>query len=1367
MPAGFALDNDTTVLAGDIEPTDYYFDASIENDTGDGSISNPYKTLTSSRIMDDSNIHLADGEYNLDRISYVENVNIMGSSPDRTIISFYGKAFDLSGSFTLTNVTLVGLSIDVNDQNLTTTNVIFKDFSSSSLSPVMADGGFVNITNSTFRDNSASKGGAIFMDGGKLHVTDSLFINNNADKRGGAISCDATFAEIHNSKFENDSCSKEAGGAIYLEDAFLIMNNIEINNCYAPFGGAIAALDSELNLTGFKSRNNRAKFYGGSVYSIYHTFIIVNSTLINNTAEMGGALFADGVGSFHIHDNVFINNTADIGSGVYSRISDFYYDSIYDKHLNNSFENNDVFETDSLNMTFVDGDYMFVKLNSSDSQGILPSRYDLRDLGQVTSVKDQGNGGNCWAFSSLAALESAILKATNETFDLSEANMKNLMSYYSTYGWVMPTNDGGYSKMALGYLTGWLGPVNESDDVYDAKSLLSPLLKSILHVQNIVFLKRDNYTDNDAIKKAIMEYGALSTSIYWSSSYLKGNSFYYNGNSGANHAVAIVGWDDNYDKSNFKNTPEGNGAWIIKNSHGTKSGDKGFFYVSYYDTKMVQPGTASTFAFILNNTIQYDKIYQYDVQGMTDYFLNTTNTVWYKNKFTATTDEYLAAVSTYFGKTVDWNLSVYVNDALKSTKSGKSNPGYYTFDLNNLISLKEGDVFEIVFMITADGDVGVPISEYISLNTETYREGISFISHDGNSWVDFYYLEGTYPDHSYESQVACIKAFTLFDKINSNVNINVLYNRINNVSTIVANVFDEWGNIARNGSVEFTVDGRKYASPVVGGKATMNYNLDSELHNISAVFTGSDYNPSNSSVQFRKPSKFDVSFAIDDIEFGNDLIAQINIHDSFGNIIIDYVCLRVGNLICNLTVGDDKYYRLPFNLDNGVYEAEISGNGFESRKVNFTVFKSSADLNLNVITLYSNASVILSLSSKYNETVTFEIFGRNTTVRLENGQATLNYEDLACGNYVVKAYLSDNYENNFQTSDFKIDYMNTTLTVSDMTTYYYSGGEFNIKLLDGNSKPVSNRYVKVHVNGKTTTCRTDKNGNAIYEAYLENGIHDIDVEFIGDEYYVSSHASAKITVLTSIILISDLTKTYGSSYSFKLLDTFGNPLKKYLISVEFAGENVFVESDSNGVFSLDIDKKAGSYKLVIVNPVNNEEISKTIKVVSRITENKAVTMYCGAGKDYTVKVFDDDGNIAKGVSVTFKINGKTYTRTTNSNGYASFRLNLNPATYTITATYKGFTVSNKIVIKPTLIMSAKTVKKSKTFKYTVKLLDKNGKILKNKKVTVKFRGKTYSAKTSSKGIASFNVKALSKTGKFTLTASYGTAKMSKTITIKK
>ena len=136
----------------------------------------------------------------------------------------------------------------------------------------------------------------------------------------------------------------------------------------------------------------------------------------------------------------------------------------------------------------------------------------------------------------------------------------------------------------------------------------------MFHIQNIVFLKRDNFTDNNAIKEAILKYGAVATKMYYSTSYLKDDlNYYYNGIIGCNHAVCIVGWDDNYSKNNFKKTPQGNGAWIVKNSWGNSSGHGGYFYVSYYDTKFAQIGkNDASYTFILNDTVKHDKIYQYD-----------------------------------------------------------------------------------------------------------------------------------------------------------------------------------------------------------------------------------------------------------------------------------------------------------------------------------------------------------------------------------------------------------------------------------------------------------------------------------------------------------------------------------------------------------------------------------------------------------------------------------------------------------------------------------------------------------------------------------------------------------------------------------
>ena len=84
-----------------------------------------------------------------------------------------------------------------------------------------------------------------------------------------------------------------------------------------------------------------------------------------------------------------------------------------------------------------------------------------------------------------------FLKAINKTYDLSEENMKNIMASFSDYGWSIDVNMGGYDEMAIGYLTGWLGPVHDSDDKFDDNGALSPLLNSLLHVQNVVFIKRE------------------------------------------------------------------------------------------------------------------------------------------------------------------------------------------------------------------------------------------------------------------------------------------------------------------------------------------------------------------------------------------------------------------------------------------------------------------------------------------------------------------------------------------------------------------------------------------------------------------------------------------------------------------------------------------------------------------------------------------------------------------------------------------------------------------------------------------------------------------------------------------------------------
>ena len=1549
------MDNDTVVIDANPNSNDYYFDANLDNDNGDGSIYNPYKALTAKRMGSNSIIHLADGEYELDGVSYANNVTIEGTNPEKTIISFNGIGFDLGGSLTLSNVKLLNLGITASSYNFTATNTIFTGFSSSS-NNILSSRSNVILTNCSFIDNSANRGGAIYMTGGKLTISDSLFKDNNAVLYGGAIACeDDTVLEIYNSRFMNDYSKNDAGGAIYLINSELISKNLQINNCSATIGGAIVSLNSKLSFNNFTSKNNKAKYNGGAIYAIYNSFSIVGSTLINNTASYGGAIFAEGVEDFRINNNNFIDNTANEGDAVYSLLSDFYYDSLYDGALKNKFINNDVYVARELNMTFNNNQYILFKLNSS-YDGVLPSYYNLRDLGQVSSVKDQGKGGNCWAFSGLAALESALLKSTGVEYDLSEENMKNIMAKYSSYGWVMDTNKGGYDKMAIGYLTGLLGPVNETEDVYSPLSTISSLLTGSIHIQNIAFLTRNDYTDNDAIKKSIMDYGAVSTSIYWSSANLKKSSYYYSGSSSANHAVAIVGWDDNYSKDNFKTTPAGDGAWIIKNSYGSSSGDKGFYYVSYYDTKCSQVGRYVSYAFILNDTIKYDKVYQYDVQGKSDYFLNYTNTVWYKTKFKSTADEYISAVSTYFEKDTNWDLSVYVNNVLKVSKSGKSSSGYYTIDLGKFIPIKTGDVFDVVFKINVKANASVPISESVSFNQETYHENISFISYDGKKWTDLYDLEWSFPDHTYVSQVACIKAFTILNPINTNINLN-LTNIGKDTCDIIASVLDEYGNIVNHGNVVFTVGGASKTIAIKEGVAKYDGAMIKDgINKFSAKFSEVGYNPSSNFAlisntlidttidmtfsdtanqnpvvinvyvknQYGNPVETgEVIFNVEGVDYTVDIIdgsaslthifktsgekdifatyndlycykssninksISVHVHDAIveittdgkynpvtitanvvdengnkvnrGNITfiveginytasvndgladVTHIFKVFGNQKIVASYSDDSYVYnsntseiyAPINLKSTFLEVntnlnvnnpvkisctvkDVNGNLVDMGKVYFylpdklqevevingvasieyvfkntgintvllsyidgyyyagsskdislDVSKTDVELSINHKMVKDSLEITANISIAIDDYVVIYVDDQYYIVKSSKGQAVLTLNDVYPGIYSIRANLNSYvYDSNEVEEEFEVSPRSSKITLNTEEFHYNNVMYCSVTLTDEFDNVLKNCKVSMAINGKTFNAVTNNSGVALIKFNGDVGDNVINVSFIGNYYYYKTSLTKKITIKSSITLPESTKYTLNSKYQVILYDGDGNLLKNKKVRVVVNNDEYYQSTDANGVLNFNIGLSVGKYTISVTNPETGEVKTQIINVVARITENKDLTMYYGSGSSYKVRVYDDYGNVAKGVEVTFTIDGRIYSRNTDSNGYASLKITLNPKTYTVVASYKDFKVSNKIVVKPTLILKDQTVRKSKTFTYNVKLLNTKGKILKNKYVTVKFKGKTYKAKTNSKGIATYKIKVNSKVGKFTLTASYGSAKINKKITVK-
>ncbi len=383
-----------------------------------------------------------------------------------------------------------------------------------------------------------------------------------------------------------------------------------------------------------------------------------------------------------------------------------------------------------------------VALYKVDELIAAPPSYDLRGLGKLSPVKDQGNCGSCWAFSTYGSLESYLLPS--ELWDFSENNLKN------THGFDPGHCDGGNGFMSTAYLGRWSGPVAEAGDPYNPASGVSPSgLPVQKHIQEVLFIPaRKNSLDNENIKQTVMTYGALMVGMYYDSSYYNSTNctYYYNGTTSSNHGVAIVGWDDNFDKNKFSSIPSGNGAFIVKNSWGTSFGENGYFYVSYYDTKI---GRSTNHLF--NSTALSDsEVYQYDPLGWVGGVGAGTNTLWFANIFTASPDKNLTGIAFYAASpNSPYEVYIYTNvtsdpmsGSLAGTETGTiAVPGYNTVSIDPPIPLIAGQKFSVVVKLTTPGyNYPAPIEDRITgySSKATADPGQSFLNISGSSgsWID-------------------------------------------------------------------------------------------------------------------------------------------------------------------------------------------------------------------------------------------------------------------------------------------------------------------------------------------------------------------------------------------------------------------------------------------------------------------------------------------------------------------------------------------------------------------------------------------------------------------------------------------------------
>ena len=294
-----------------------------------------------------------------------------------------------------------------------------------------------------------------------------------------------------------------------------------------------------------------------------------------------------------------------------------------------------------------------------------------------------------------------------------------------------------------------------------------------------------------------------------------------------------------------------------------------------------------------------------------------------------------------------------------------------------------------------------------------------------------------------------------------------------------------------------------------------------------------------------------------------------------------------------------------------------------------------------------------------------------------------------------------------------------------------------------------------------------------------NGAHSINIAnaLKTDEnpFELTEIIEAKNTriVLNTNVIQYAVDKAVGDSafpFEVKLIDQYGNPVVNKTVFF-IIDDTITATTDSQGIASIRLSLSEPREYYIYSQFRGYEEygpsdlVANTITIVKKVSALtiKDVSYKVTSTKKLSATFRDQNKKLIKNKKVTFTVNGKTYTATTNSKGVATVKITLNKkGTYKYTAKFEGDSLYNavtkkaKLTIKP--LTTSLTTKKYKFRRYakTKKLTTtlKSGKtVLKKQKVTFKVNGKTYTAKTNSKGIATVKIK-LFKKGTYKYTVKY-------------
>ena len=608
------------------------------------------------------------------------------------------------------------------------------------------------------------------------------------------------------------------------------------------------------------------------------------------------------------------------------------------------------------------------------------------------------------------------------------------------------------------------------------------------------------------------------------------------------------------------------------------------------------------------------------------------------------------------------------------------------------------------------------------------------------------------------------------NKINSTIDVNVNDIKVDDDEIITVTVPSD-----ATGEIIVVINGKNYTGTIVDGKAVIKVSgLKAGNYTANIIYLGdNNYNNISTTAKF-SVSKINpvMDVIISDIVFGENITVIATLPGDINGTVI----ISVDGVNYTAAVVNGKINKVISGLNAGTHTVIVKYMGnykYTPVEITKTVNVAKANPVLDVVIDNINYGEVFVIDAtltgvngaKLTGDVIVTVNGKNYTVRIINGKGTLSGVQLPAGSYDFSAKFSgnSNYNAVSASGSFNVAKANSTLNViiddvkidEDITIKATLTGINNAKLSGD---------VTVIINGKDYTVSVVNGEGKLTIAGLHNeGVYDFTATWKGDNNYMDASVAGKFNVskveeYPANITIPDGVEGKNSTISIDLPDDATGE-----IIVVIDGKN-YTGNVSNGTGSVDIpplDK--GIHNITVIYPGDDKydpvikEGNITVDVnkdAILIVDN--VLMIYHDGSKLTVLLKDFYGNPIANATVTITINGMSYSRVTDNDGYTFLTLNLNSGDYVATVVYQGNDYYNGAEVNASVkiiqsIIGENIVKMYQNgTQFFANFTDNKGNPLANTTVKFNINGVFYERKTNEHGTARLNINL--RPGEYILTA---------------